>query len=285
MYLNTEQPILTRMHGKVTQKVGRWHGGRILATHLLVIFTAGDATMQIGEEVYHAVGGDALLIPGNTFYAPLDGGGCEYWFFHFSAPDAPPPQAELTVEQNEHLPLGEFAYTYHFENSPILSIATHSKNVGGRVQEILERIKKLNLRQNHEEKPLLDCYLREILIKISREMTEQAVLDPTLRQILDYIGKEYPRELSLSSLSSYFHLSQSYIARLFREKLHTRSADYINQVRISSACDLLLNTALSVTEISERVGFHNPYYFSRVFRSQYGMTPSQFRKTNFRHIP
>ena len=54
--------------------------------------------------------------------------------------------------------------------------------------------------------------------------------------------------------------------------------DYINKFRIDKAVDLLLNTDLSITEISEQTGFSYQRYFSSVFKQVKGVTPSQFRR-------
>lgn len=55
-------------------------------------------------------------------------------------------------------------------------------------------------------------------------------------------------------------------------------AQYILSLRISNAQSLLENTSYNVTEISNIVGYENPLYFSRVFKKQCGMSPSEFRR-------
>jgi AraC-like DNA-binding protein len=54
--------------------------------------------------------------------------------------------------------------------------------------------------------------------------------------------------------------------------------EYFNRLRIQRACELLNNTALSVQEIGQTVGFSDPYYFSRAFKRIIGASPNQYRR-------
>jgi len=90
--------------------------------------------------------------------------------------------------------------------------------------------------------------------------------------------EHYAENISLSTLSESFDLSPSYIARLFKRELNKRPSVYINGLRISAARVLLLETALSIGEIAERVGFSDLYYFSKVYKQSTGEPPSATRK-------
>ncbi len=277
MYINTEKPVLVTSHGRVTQSKGYWHKGNTLKKHLLIIFTKGSLKMKIADKVYNANSGDALLIPKSTLYVPLESSGCEYYFFHFSAPDSKPNQADLNITTNTKLPEGEYSFSYSFDTSPVIEVTTLTKSIDLRAQSVLERISRTNVWQNYTEKLLLDCYLRELLTLLNADRSKSHGVDQNLRKIIRYIDQNYKTDISLSSLASTFGISQSYVARLFKENLHTCSCDYINSVRIRHACDLLLNSKLTIGAIAEKVGFNNQYYFSRVFKTRLGITPNQFR--------
>ena len=64
---------------------------------------------------------------------------------------------------------------------------------------------------------------------------------------------------------------------MINSRLHIGFNDYVNSLRISSACKRLVKSDDTVTEISETVGFNTLRTFNRAFRKQMGMTPSEYR--------
>ena len=97
-----------------------------------------------------------------------------------------------------------------------------------------------------------------------------------LRDIVSFCAQNYAENLSLSMLEEHLHLNKYYISHLFSGKLGIRFNDYINSLRISEACKLLSNSDISVTEISERVGFNTLRTFNRAFIKQIGVSPSEY---------
>ena len=73
-------------------------------------------------------------------------------------------------------------------------------------------------------------------------------------------------------------MSVSWFIRNFKEYAELTPAQYILSLRISNAQTLLESTNYNVTEIADIVGYDNPLYFSRIFKKQSGMSPSEFRK-------
>ena len=99
-----------------------------------------------------------------------------------------------------------------------------------------------------------------------------------LRSIVSFCSQNFSENLSLSLLEEKLHLNKYYISHLFSEKLGIRFNDYINSLRIFEACKMLVNSDLSVTEISEYVGFNTLRTFNRAFSKQTGYSPSEYRK-------
>ena len=81
-------------------------------------------------------------------------------------------------------------------------------------------------------------------------------------------------------------ISQQHLIRIFRKHLNTTPIEYINQIKISHAINLLRENNMSVKEISYELGYENPNYFSRLFKKHEGMTPMQKKHTilNFSKI-
>ncbi len=102
-----------------------------------------------------------------------------------------------------------------------------------------------------------------------------------LRSIVSFCTQNFSEDLSLSMLEEKLHLNKFYISHLFGEKLDMRFNDYINSLRIAEACRLLLGSKLSITEISEQVGFNTLRTFNRAFMKQMGCSPSAYRKSDY----
>lgn len=99
-----------------------------------------------------------------------------------------------------------------------------------------------------------------------------------ISQVLDFISKNYTKELSLLSVAKYVGLNQYYVSHLFRDKLHCSFYDYLHERRIDYAKYLLNNAENSITDICYACGFSTQRTFNRVFRQLVGCTPSQYKK-------
>ena len=100
-----------------------------------------------------------------------------------------------------------------------------------------------------------------------------------LKNIVDYCSRNYTKEISLETLSKELHISKYYISHIFGSRLNVRFNDYINSLRISKACLLLTDSDMSITAISDRVGFSTIRTFNRAFLRQTGKSPSEYRRT------
>lgn len=101
-----------------------------------------------------------------------------------------------------------------------------------------------------------------------------------LEQMLHYIQENSGQNLQLSDLAGKFYLSVGHVSRMFQRHLHTTFSNYLREVRLNNAYDLLLNTSQSVTEIAIQCGFGSTNRLIEVFSKKYGVTPGKFRKRN-----
>ena len=98
-----------------------------------------------------------------------------------------------------------------------------------------------------------------------------------VREVVNYCSQNYTGNLSLDLLEEELHLNKYYISHLFSSKLGIRFNDYVNSLRISHACRLLRDSELSVTEISDAVGFNTQRTFNRAFLRFRSCTPVEYR--------
>jgi AraC-like DNA-binding protein len=98
-----------------------------------------------------------------------------------------------------------------------------------------------------------------------------------MKSVLNYIRKNYGKEISLSELAALSNMSPNYFCRYFRKLTGQTPIEYLITYRLESACYALRNTDLTVTDITFACGFNDVSHFIKSFRKAYGMTPKAYR--------
>lgn len=102
---------------------------------------------------------------------------------------------------------------------------------------------------------------------------------PVLR-VLSHLRVHFDQPASLPELASMAGFSTSHFCALFRQATGDSVGTYIKRLRLARACELLVTTALPIGVIAQMVGYDDPLYFSRQFRTVRGCSPTMFRKRN-----
>ena len=105
--------------------------------------------------------------------------------------------------------------------------------------------------------------------------------ESVISSIMRYMQEHLSEEISLSVLAEVFHLNAQYISQHFKNEIGVGFLAYLTNIRIEKAKKLLLSTSLSVTEISENIGYSDYRVFTKVFKKTEGITPTQFRREFF----
>jgi len=98
-----------------------------------------------------------------------------------------------------------------------------------------------------------------------------------LQLALAHIAKNYPQHIPESEVALACAMSPSRFCREFRTAFGATFLEYLANYRIEKAKQLLANLTMSVTDVAAAVGFTDPSYFTRVFRKQEGLSPSEYR--------
>jgi AraC-like DNA-binding protein len=124
---------------------------------------------------------------------------------------------------------------------------------------------------------LTACADRKLLAGPAYNVKAQRYMSSTINQVLSYIQQNLAvnlREVDVAEMSS---MSVSTFTRFFKRHTGSTFIQYQNRLRLNQACELLMCTDLSVTDICYRVGFNNASNFNRQFLAQKGIPPSRFR--------
>ena len=117
-----------------------------------------------------------------------------------------------------------------------------------------------------------------ISVLLEKYPDEKRIGNPIIENIKSYVLSNLEYDLSISDIASLYFYSEVYLGRLFKESVGKSFKEYVNYERIKKAKQLLVGN-MTVTEVSQKVGYNNVAYFNRVFKAQTGMTPTEFGKT------
>lgn len=97
------------------------------------------------------------------------------------------------------------------------------------------------------------------------------------KKALKYIDEHYFEDISSKEASYTLSYNQCYFCRTFKKNFGRSFSSYLNFYRISKARAFLENSEKSITEIALECGFNTPSYFSKRFKSELGILPSEYR--------
>lgn len=184
-------------------------------------------------------------------------------------------------------------YWVHFTGSNVKNILRkygiadnlHTIHTGASLEYknlFLAMIQELKFcKADYEE--LLVSLLQHLLILIHRSTIEKPYSgsSSSIKEIDDavrYFHANYQGLINVQDYAKAHNISKSWFIQLFKEYTSMTPNQYIQSLRLSNAQSLLESTEYNVTEVANIVGYDNALYFSRLFRKQVGMSPSEFRK-------
>lgn len=98
-----------------------------------------------------------------------------------------------------------------------------------------------------------------------------------IQNAVNYMRENLQKKLTLDDLASHVGYSSSHFGQLFKEKTGQSPLNYLCQLKIQRACQMLDFTNMKIKEITEELGFYDPYHFSKTFLKQVGEPPSQYK--------
>lgn len=127
---------------------------------------------------------------------------------------------------------------------------------------------------------LIECMMVHILRhhELSIKDSNMQIKHHEIEDVKKYIRENYASKVTLDTLSELVNINKYYLIRLFKQQTGLSPIDYLIHVRLSEAEKLLTQTSITVSKISDIVGFHSPSHFSKTFKESNHMTPSAYRK-------
>jgi two-component system response regulator YesN len=99
-----------------------------------------------------------------------------------------------------------------------------------------------------------------------------------VNEIIAFIHTHYAEKITVEQIAAVINYSPNYLCTIFKKETKTSITEFINQIRIENAKQLLISTNFRNFEIALKVGFMNESYFANIFKKITGMTPFDFKK-------
>lgn len=142
-----------------------------------------------------------------------------------------------------------------------------------------ERIRRDILDRSQSVKNLVLAYITLIFEKGHWKKKTSSAPD-NARRILEYCMEHYCEDISVAGIADGLSINPHTVTRIFSTVFKQNFRTHINEMRLSTVTDMLIETELPVTEIAFKCGFETLRTFNRIFLMKYGMSPSEFRKTS-----
>ncbi len=130
---------------------------------------------------------------------------------------------------------------------------------------------------------IIDHLINSLILRLNNvansqlAMARETPLSASVSLAKHYIDNHFSKNINLEQLEERAHVSRFHLAHQFKEELGLSPINYLNQVRLTQAQELLLTTNYTVLQITEMVGFNSVSYFSNKFHEAVGMTPRAYR--------
>ncbi len=112
-----------------------------------------------------------------------------------------------------------------------------------------------------------------------RQLIEGNQASLMIMTVKKYIEENFQHEIALADIAASVYLTPSYVSGLFKSQTGITISDYIAQLRISHAKELLKDPRVRLYDVGNMIGIESSSYFTRLFKKQTGMTPTEYRKS------
>jgi len=251
-------------------------GPAVRETYILHIILSGSGYYMVNGKKFHIRGGEGFLIkPGvSTFYQADIKDPWTYLWIGFSGKD-------IIGEYLKRAGLTGGNYSFSVNNTEIF----------------LDYIQKCFSKIEHTlaNELFLDGYTFEFLASLvenTRPITKGYGVKENeyVNEALYYLYNNYTKKINVTDIANNINVNRSYISRIFKESIGMTIKEYLLELRINHASDLLSMSTLPIETVALESGFTNPEMFSKLFKKERGKTPNEYRKErkeithNFRNI-
>ncbi|MEK3793752.1 AraC family transcriptional regulator [Paenibacillus sp. FSL R7-0204] len=249
----------------------------------IIIMREGQAIFHVDSKPYEAGPGDVLMVPSGGLHVgySLCSGDLSYVSIVF--------HASLFKDRNQDSQHEQFVAPYlnNLNQFPVMPAAQQPECAA--YYHLLERV----IAEVEAKQPAFQLVVKNQLHlfftlmsrafparqRSEREHSERhSIHRERFKPLLEHLENHADQKMSIETAARFVNLNPFHFCKTFKKLTGRTFIDYVNFCRMDEAQRLLLETDLTITEISGRVGCDNPNYFTKLYKQYKGLTPSQARK-------
>jgi AraC-like DNA-binding protein len=253
----------------------------IVLDYLLVYIASGTGRFSVGDEAFDVGAGDLIWIPPDTFHE-MRGHPPKMFvaYLHFDL--VYDPQRSPLVPRGVHYASGPHELMHPaWSRQPIAGWCGLLPVVNGPAVYALMKQAIMEHRGAHQPlrvSGLMLQILGEIAMGLSDAIASAGAHWPVMRRLAQKIVAKPEIEFDLASAARTARMSESHFRRLFRETHGESPHAMQNRARMQKACELVLHSGWSISEIASSLGFSTVHNFSRAFRREIGIPPREYQR-------
>ncbi len=179
---------------------------------------------------------------------------------------------------------------HHNQNSDVVFFGFHIKSPLFEIEsglysydgilvilKLIEKLFKEATEQKFNYEPMISAILIELFVCISRGTDVENSKVKDLSYCVNFISENFNQKINLKQLADMYGYSYDYFRHVFKEKIGLSPKSYIMAQRLERSCDMLKSSTKSCTQIAQDCGFSDSAQFSKLFKKQFGIAPTQFR--------
>lgn len=223
--------------------------------YYLIYIVEGDLLLDMTDIKRTISKGSALIIPPKHMYKYSGNASTYYLFAHFTGSYA-----------------GDFLKECGFDNLPCVIENDFSTEIQSKFDLMINTF----LRNEQLSIQKCACLLQDVLLDICINASNKAN-DSPIKVSLNYIHDFFTSKISIPYLASLEKLSNSRYVTIFKKYMGKSPNEYIIELRLNLAKSLLANTNMPIKQISEHIGYSDQYFFSRIFKKYFNISPQKYR--------
>lgn len=249
---------------------------RIVKDYELDFYVEGKRKMKIAGQEYPIETGSLVFRKPGQIVESIGDYNCYIMTLDFTGKQKIPSNQYTRTHSGAFQPLCRHGI---FDSFPTVFIPKH-------YQDIKELYHKIDANtypfpDNSEKTHLL---LKELMFIISADIVETFYIEDKnsqtndyIQDIYKYINDNYMYDILVKDIAKKICINQNYLIRVFREKTNLTPNQYLNEVRLFHAKQMLIESSLKTSEIAIKCGYNNPAYFAKCFKKKFYKTPSEYR--------
>ena len=237
------------------------YGPAVRKTWIIHYVKSGKGLYSIGYKSYRIEKDTAFLIPPgvSTVYSADKDDPWEYYFFSFGG-----AMAEGIIKRTQFVS----DYVIRIREDAIPRIIRETAEV---------------IRNGIDNPDIYGCQRLFELFKIfidrgGDSYKQNSFVNTYVASAMRYMEENYALQITIDSVANHVNIHRSYLCRLFRSEINITPMEYLNDIRIQKAKQLLLTTAIPATDVGSAVGISTQSAFYRLFSEKYGITPGKYRR-------